>query len=162
MNKVGRGGGRKPPQWRDVVRGGRPGGSGVRDLREGRLEDLEYDDEDADYSEEFVNDFGSEELQPKQIEEILYLNQSDHPGMVLVAAPLTPLNFLNWSRSIRRALAAKSKLELLDGTFPEPAPDAAYYKQWLRADSMISSWILNSISKELVNAFTHIESTRKL
>lgn len=27
---------------------------------------------------------------------------------------------------------------------------------------MISSWILNSISKELVNAFTHIDNTRKL
>lgn len=79
--------------------------------------------------EEFFNDFGTGELQAKQIEETFYLHPSDHPGMQLVSAPLTAMNFMNWSRSIRRALGARSKLELLDGTFPEPDPENGYYKQ---------------------------------
>lgn len=75
-----------------------------------------------------MNEFVVTELQPKQIEEILYLNNSDHPVMTLVAAPLTVMNFLNWSRSVRRALRAKNKLALLDGTLPEPGPEVSYYK----------------------------------
>lgn len=69
---------------------------------------------------------------------------------------------MNWSRSIHRALGAKSKMEFLDGTLPEPDHNSSYYKQWIKTDYMIFSWIINSISKELANAFSHIESTRKL
>lgn len=80
-----------------------------------------------------------------QIEEILFLQPSDHPGMQVVTAQLTGNNFLHWSKSIRRALAARSKLEFLDGTFPEPHPDVPYYKKWLKADYHVS----------------HLESTEK-
>ena len=44
-----------------------------------------------------------------------FLHSSDHPGMVLVSAPLTRSNFLTWSRSMRIALGAKMKLEFIDG-----------------------------------------------
>ncbi|XP_057803812.1 uncharacterized protein LOC131019143 [Salvia miltiorrhiza] len=104
----------------------------------------------------------SSALDSKQIEEILQLHNADHPGMQLVSAQLTGNNFLNWSRSVKRALGAKSKLELLDGTLPEPDFASPYYKAWIKADYMISSWIINSISKDLVNAFVHIDNTQKL
>lgn len=95
-----------------------------------------------------------ENLDPEtqQIREILHLHAADHPGMQLVASHLTGTNFLNWSRSIKRALGAKSKLELLDGTLREPESTSKYYKQW----------IMNSISKELVNSFSHYDTTKKL
>lgn len=101
-------------------------------------------------------------LTHRQIEEILHLHTSDHSGMQLVSAQLTGTNFLNWSRSIGRALAAKSKLEFTDGSFPEPNPKSKYYKRWLKVDYMVSNWITNSISKELVNAFSNIDNTQKL
>lgn len=114
------------------------------------------------------NEYGAyaddeENLDPEvlQIREILHLHAADHPGMQLVAAH-TCTNFLNWSRSIKRALGAKSKLELLDGTLREPEPSSKYYKQWIRVDYMVSSWIMNSISKELVNSFSHYDTTNKL
>lgn len=31
-------------------------------------------------------------------------------------------NFVNWSKSVRRALADRSKLELITNSFPEPPP----------------------------------------
>ncbi|XP_057803659.1 uncharacterized protein LOC131018991 [Salvia miltiorrhiza] len=89
----------------------------------------------------------SQSLDPKQIEEILQLHNADHPGMQLVSAQLT---------------GAESKLELLDGTLREPDFASPYYKAWIKADYMVFSWIINSISKELVNAFVHIENTKKL
>lgn len=162
MSKFGGRRGGRHSQWRDVLIGS---GSGECNQRDGKNKDLdfEYDDGGSEENDaEFVNDFAVTELQPKQIEEILYLNASDHPEMSLVSTPLMAMNFLNWSRSVRRALGAKSKLELLDGTLPEPGPEVSYYKHWVKADYMISSWIINSISKELVGAFSHIDSTRKL
>lgn len=57
----------------------------------------------------------------KEIKEILHLQPSDHLSMQLVTTLLTGTNFVYWSRSICRALGARSKLELLDGMLPEPS-----------------------------------------
>lgn len=97
-----------------------------------------------------------------QIREILHLRNADHPGMQLVAALLTGNNFLNWGKSLRRALVARSKLEFINGTLHEPHPQSRYYKQWLKIDYMVSTWIVNSISKEFVIAFIYLDSTHKL
>lgn len=67
-------------------------------------------------------------LPPHQINEILQLHNADHPGIQLVCTQLTGVNFLNWSRAIKRALGAKSKLEILDGTLPEPHFTNKYYR----------------------------------
>lgn len=53
-------------------------------------------------------------------------------------------------------------MELLDGSFPQPEIESPYYKTWVKVDYMVSSWIINSISNELVGAFVHIDSTEKL
>lgn len=52
-------------------------------------------------------------LMAHQIEEILRLQPSNHPGMQLVAAPLTGTIFFQWSRSILRGFGARNKLALL-------------------------------------------------
>ena len=36
------------------------------------------------------------------------------------------------------------------------------YEAWLRADSMVISWILNSISKDIVDAFLYTNTTKEL
>lgn len=115
-------------------------------------------EDDSDYYED------DEELQltGKEIREILRLRNSDHPGMQLVSDHLTSSNFNQWSRSIKRALGARGKLELVTGRFPEQMPGSRYYKAWLTADYTIYNWIVNSISKELVNAFNNLETTQKL
>lgn len=115
-----------------------------------------------DFHEEGWNDDDGVGMELEQLKEILRLQTSDHPGMQLVATTLTGTNFLNWSRAIKRALGAKSKLEILDGTLGEPDPSVFYYKQWVKVDYMVSSWITNSISRELVNSFSHYTTTKKL
>lgn len=97
-----------------------------RNQRDGKMKDTYMEFNDAD--KEFKNDFGTVDLQAKEIKEILYLYPSDYPGMQLVSVPLTSMNFMNWSRSVRRALGAKRKLELLDGNLPEQDPSVSYYK----------------------------------
>lgn len=142
--------------WRDVLNGE---GSGIKPID--KNETWEECESNAN-NEDFYNYFSLQTLEPHQIEEILTLGASDHLGMMLMSAQLTGSNFLNWCRFLRRALAAQSKLELIDGTLPKLSPNISYYKQWVRTDVMISFWIINSISKELSSGFTHILSTRKL
>ncbi|KAK4394544.1 Nepetalactol-related short-chain-dehydrogenase/reductase 1 [Sesamum angolense] len=55
----------------------------------------------------------------------------DHPGMVLVSAPLTDVNDIS-------------------------------FEKWIRVDSMVTTWILNSISKEIVEGFMYTKSSRIL
>lgn len=114
-----------------------------------------------DESEWFDDD---EELQltGREIREILRLQTSDHPGMKLVSDPLTSANFNQWSRSVKRALGARGKLEILDGRFPKQFPGNKYYKAWIRVDYMIYNWIINSISKKLAGAFNNLDTTEKL
>ncbi|KAL0378847.1 UNVERIFIED_CONTAM: Retrovirus-related Pol polyprotein from transposon TNT 1-94 [Sesamum radiatum] len=50
----------------------------------------------------------------------------------------------------------------IDSTFPWPAFGSAKFEQWRRADLMVTSWLWNSISKEIVEAFMYASSSREL
>ncbi|KAK4401408.1 Retrovirus-related Pol polyprotein from transposon RE2 [Sesamum angolense] len=82
--------------------------------------------------------------------------------MVLVSAPLTGNNYLNWSFGVKRALRAKMKLGFIDGTSIKPNANHPHFEQWIRVDSMVTTWILNSISKDIVEAFMYTKSSRNL
>ncbi|KAL0393287.1 UNVERIFIED_CONTAM: hypothetical protein Sradi_2551500 [Sesamum radiatum] len=75
--------------------------------------------------------------------ENLKIQPSDNPGMSLVSNPLNGRNFLSWSRSIKIVLGAKMKLGLINGKIPKPAEDDEELEQWIRADCMVTSWLLN-------------------
>ncbi|KAL2235965.1 UNVERIFIED_CONTAM: hypothetical protein Sindi_1328700, partial [Sesamum indicum] len=75
-------------------------------------------------------------MQGNTLPERLQLHGSDHPGMVLVSAPLTEKNYLNWSFGIKLAFRAKMKLWFIDGTSVKPDTSDPHFEQWIRADSM--------------------------
>ncbi|KAL0283794.1 UNVERIFIED_CONTAM: hypothetical protein Sangu_2866600 [Sesamum angustifolium] len=68
--------------------------------------------------------------------ETLQLHSSEHPGMMLVSTPLDGKNFLSWSRAVRRALGAKSKLDFITGTCIKPMGAPELLEQWIRVDCM--------------------------
>ncbi|KAL0287186.1 UNVERIFIED_CONTAM: hypothetical protein Sradi_7129300 [Sesamum radiatum] len=94
--------------------------------------------------------------------ESLQLHGSDHPSMILISACLNGKNFLTWSCAIKRALCAKTKLGFVDGTNLKPAVTDPLFEHWIRVDSMVTTWILDSISKEIVEGFIYTKSVRKL
>lgn len=61
-----------------------------------------------------------QDIKEYKSEDPLHLQNSDHLGMILVTALLTGTNYNSWSRSIRIALGAKSKLGFIDGSCPKP------------------------------------------
>ncbi|XP_058004034.1 uncharacterized protein LOC131180686 [Hevea brasiliensis] len=96
------------------------------------------------------------------INEALKLQNSDNPGLSLVSVPLNCMNYLTWSRSMVIALCAKDKLGFITGKVEKPPDNFNLFEKWRRVDCMVISWILNSISKELVEYFIYTPSAKDL
>lgn len=92
-----------------------------------------------------------------------YIHPSDNLGLQIVSIPLTLNNYLIWSRSMEVVLLAKNKLCFVDGTCTKPEdPTSDLYSQWHFVDSMVFSWIINAMSKELVEAYIYAKSARQV
>ncbi|GMI70300.1 hypothetical protein like AT1G21280 [Hibiscus trionum] len=78
-----------------------------------------------------------------------YLHQSDSPGTILVTQPLVSDNYNSWKRSMIMALSSKNKLGFVDGSLSAPASTSTLFSSWTRANNMVNSWILNSVSKDI-------------
>ncbi|KAL0454598.1 UNVERIFIED_CONTAM: hypothetical protein Slati_0799000 [Sesamum latifolium] len=86
----------------------------------------------------------------------------DHHGMVMISSPLSGRNWLSWSRSIRIALEGRDKLGFIDGSCVKTADGSAELRQWRITDSMVRTWVLNTISKDIVNAYLYVPSAHAL
>ncbi|KAL0362337.1 UNVERIFIED_CONTAM: hypothetical protein Scaly_1188900 [Sesamum calycinum] len=86
----------------------------------------------------------------------------DYPPLPIISTPLNGNNWLAWSRAVRIALEGCDKLSFVDGTSIQPHEGAEAIKQWKFTDYMVLTWILNTISKEIVNAYLYAGSTRNL
>ncbi|XP_020553074.1 uncharacterized protein LOC110012715 [Sesamum indicum] len=90
------------------------------------------------------------------------LQNNDHATISLVTTPFDGNNYFTWARSIRFALGARGKERFIDGTCTKPEQDKTEIEQWRRADCMVITWILNSISKDIAEAFLCTTSSRNL
>ncbi|KAF7838388.1 TORTIFOLIA1-like protein 3 [Senna tora] len=90
-----------------------------------------------------------------------HLHSSDHPGMPLVSTILDGKNYWAWSISIMTALEAKDKIGFVDGSITPPT-DPGEFKKWKMADSMVKTWMANSISKEISDMFVFCRSSKAL
>lgn len=90
------------------------------------------------------------------------LQNSDHPGMSLMTAVLTGSNYMTWSRSVKIALGTKTKLDFINEKCTQPDEKDPKFEQWLKVDCMVRSWILNSIDREIVEAFLYVNTAKEL
>jgi hypothetical protein len=88
-----------------------------------------------------------------------YVHPGDGPSSVTVTPLLTGSNYHSWSRSMKRALGAKMKLDFIDGTLlvPTDAFDPSY-RAWNRCNQLVSSWILNSVSESIAQSVVFLEN----
>ncbi len=101
-----------------------------------------------DMSESFINPY--------------YLHHGDSPGSVLVSLPLDGDNYHTWSRSMIMALTAKNKLGFVDGSITKPAPTASTYLPWIRCNTMVLSWIINSVSKDIAASVIYLNTAKEI
>ncbi|KAL2231012.1 UNVERIFIED_CONTAM: Copia protein [Sesamum indicum] len=54
------------------------------------------------------------------------------------------------------------KVDFIDGTVVPPPSNTNEFKKWNRIDSMVTTWILNCMTKELAESFMYVGSSREL
>ncbi|KAL4643773.1 hypothetical protein ACB092_02G116200 [Castanea dentata] len=90
----------------------------------------------------------------------LFLHPRENPGAVLTSQPLIRgENYSSWARSMRKSLIAKNKLGFIDGSLTMSSPlvnSPTVIQAWIRADNMVGTWIINSISPRLQAIKTQI------
>lgn len=81
-----------------------------------------------------------------------FFHASDTPEMVLINTPFNGRGYRGWSRSILISLSAKNKLGFIDGSCPTPAITHSDLKIWNGCNDMVTSWLLNSLTKRIADS----------
>ncbi|KAM0061566.1 putative RNA-directed DNA polymerase [Helianthus debilis subsp. tardiflorus] len=80
----------------------------------------------------------------------LYLHPSDTTNLTITSIKLKGTeNYTVWANSLTLALKVKNKYGFIDGTCEKSLIDEVLANQWERCNSVVLTWILNSVSEEL-------------
>lgn len=63
---------------------------------------------------------------------------------------------------VRRALLAKNKLKFINGTVPKPAIDNPLHDTWERSNTMVVSWINQSLTVHIAQSTVYFDNARSL
>ncbi|CAA0833003.1 Unknown protein [Striga hermonthica] len=96
------------------------------------------------------------------IDSPLYMYPSDSTGTLLTQIILTGENYSTWAKAVRRALEAKNKAGFVDGSVQKPDNQHPDYHWWNMGNSLVVSWILNSLDKSLQNSVVHAADARAI
>ena len=90
------------------------------------------------------------------------LTANDNPGNIITQVQLKGDNYDEWVRAVRTALRAKKKCGFIDGTVKQPDEDSPDLEDWWTVNSMVVSWILNTIEPTIRSTITYIEIAKDL
>lgn len=89
----------------------------------------------------------------------LFLGPTDVSGLSLISFQLLGIeNYTLWSRSIRLALLGRNKIRLIDGSARKEVFGEELWGQWERVNVVVLSWLMNSVSKSLLNGIAFASS----
>ncbi|KAH0683497.1 hypothetical protein KY290_022117 [Solanum tuberosum] len=91
-----------------------------------------------------------------------YIHSSDSPGAVFVPVSFNGTGFHSWRRSVLRFLSVKNKLVFINGECKRPDPNHSTYRQWVRCDDMVTSWILNSLGRDIAESVEYVNDAPEL
>ncbi|KFK31542.1 hypothetical protein AALP_AA6G125900 [Arabis alpina] len=110
----------------------------------------------------FSSDHFEISLSPDNIHSPYHLHSSDHLALVLVAEKLDGTNFGVWLVAMTTSLEAKNKLGFLDGSIVKPNENDRYYKIWCHCNSMLKSWLLNSVLKKIYTSILYFKDASEI
>nr|GLL36432.1 hypothetical protein TSUD_144220 [Ipomoea trifida] len=91
------------------------------------------------------------------------LNSNDNPGNIITQVRLRgDDNYDEWARAVRTSLRARRKWGFVEGTIPEPDKESSVYDDWWTVQSMLVSWIRNTIDSDLRTTISHMENSKDL
>ena len=92
----------------------------------------------------------------------LFLSPSDNPSTVLVSKVFDGSGFSMWKRSMMLALSAKNKFGFVDGSTERPNETSETFHNWNRVNSMVISWLLNSLSKDIAESVMFLQTAKDI
>jgi hypothetical protein len=93
-----------------------------------------------------------------------FLHYSNHRRMLLVSKPLNKDNYSTWCKAMMVSLNAKSKLGFIDETttMSSATTKPNNYASWKKCNDMILSWILNSLTHDLIDSAIFSTTTHEV
>ncbi|XP_030970711.1 uncharacterized protein LOC115991107 [Quercus lobata] len=92
-----------------------------------------------------------------------FLSASENLGSVLVTQPLLGMrNYHSWSRAMILALTAKKKIGFINGRIPMPDLESPLYEDWQSCNTMVLSWLINSMHVDVSSNIIYCETTRDM
>ncbi|XP_016554122.2 uncharacterized protein LOC107853658 [Capsicum annuum] len=93
----------------------------------------------------------------------LYLQPCDSPGSTLVSIKLSgSKNYALWSRYMKIGLLGKFKSGFVDGKCSKDKFPPSLHELWERCNAIVLSWIMNSVSKELLSGVVYACNAQKV
>ncbi|XP_009778371.1 uncharacterized protein [Nicotiana sylvestris] len=92
----------------------------------------------------------------------LYMHPSESAVMTLVPVVFYGTGYRSWRRGVLRALSVKNKVGFITRKCKKPNLDEVTYNQRARCDDMVTSWILNSLSKDLADNLQFVNNAKEL
>ncbi|XP_072084407.1 uncharacterized protein [Arachis hypogaea] len=71
-------------------------------------------------------------------------------------------NYKEWARAMKISIWARRKWGFIDGTLTQPEQGASDLEDWWTVQSMIVSWILNTIKPSLRSIVAYVDNARTL
>ena len=92
-----------------------------------------------------------------------FLSSSENPGNILVTQPLLGMrNYQSWSRAMILALTAKKKIGFVNGKVIKPNLDSPLYEDWESCNTMVLSWMINSMHVDVSSSIMYCETAREM
>ncbi|GKC77377.1 retrovirus-related pol polyprotein from transposon TNT 1-94 [Tanacetum coccineum] len=83
-------------------------------------------------------------------------------GLVITQVQLKGDNYDEWPRSFRTAIRALKKFGFIDGTIERPGEKDKDIEDWWTINSLLVSWIRNTIEQSLRSTISHVEIAKDL
>lgn len=90
------------------------------------------------------------------------LHAFDNPGTALVTCLLKEENYPTWRRAMTNALQAKNKFGFVDRSIIRPSPGSQKESAWIKCNSMVLSWIFNSLHPTLYDSVAFFQTAEEL
>ncbi|XP_009795566.1 uncharacterized protein LOC142182225 [Nicotiana tabacum] len=92
----------------------------------------------------------------------LNMHPSENVGTTLVSVPFDGSGYRSWRRGVLRALSVKNKVGFINKKCKKPDASDALFDQWEWCDDMVTSWILNLLSKDLAESLQYVNDAKEL
>ncbi|XP_058759582.1 uncharacterized protein LOC131632879 [Vicia villosa] len=91
-----------------------------------------------------------------------FMHPNENSALILVTPLLSPNNYHSWSRSMTMASRSKNKLHFINGVLPRRMDEEVNSLAWDRCNTMIMSWLHNSVESEFAQSILWMETAEEI